>query len=286
VRLSRSALIAVLVLPLAIELYYLIAPIAVTFRMSLFGFGRLTGIHYTPSFSNYRAIINDPFYVKAWFNTLRLAGESALLTTVVAGIVAWVLWTVGGRYRAWLTVVIITPLLVSGIVRAYGWIAMLGTNSSADSLSVALGFGHLNLLYHEPAVVLGFVHVFLPFAVLMFLTRLDAIPPSVVKAAANLGASSLQVGLRVLLPLVYPVGISAFLLVFALAMASYAIPAILGGGRILTVASVIFNEQNGTLNWPRAAALGVSLTAVTIVIMLAYQLLAARLGHRPAVVEV
>jgi putative spermidine/putrescine transport system permease protein len=286
VRLSRWALIGVLVLPIAIELVYLVIPVAVTFRMSLFGFGRLSGIHYTPSLGNYRVIVDDPFYAKAWFNTLRLATESALLTVLAAAIVAWVLWSVGGRYRAWLTVVIITPLLVSGIVRAYGWIAVLSTSSSADGLSVALGFGHLKILYHEPAVVLGFVHVFLPFAVLMFLTRLDGVPPSVVRAAANLGANSLQVGLRVLVPLVYPVAVSAFLLVFALAMASYAIPAILGGGRVLTIATVIFAEQNGTLNWPRAAALGVTLTAVTMVVMLGYQLIAARLGQRPAVVEV
>lgn len=285
-RLSRSALIAVLVVPAAIELFYLLIPVGVTFRMSLLGFGRLSGIHYTPSLGNYRVILDDPFYARAWLNTLRLAGESAALTVLAAAIVAWVLWSVGGRYRAWLTVAVIAPLLVSGIVRAYGWIAVLGPGSSVDNLSASLGLGHLQLLYHEPTVVLGFVHVFLPFAVLMFLTRLDAIPPSVVKAAANLGANSFQVALRVLLPLVYPVAVSAFLLVFALAMASYAIPAILGGGRVLTIASVIFAEQEGTLNWPRAAALGVSLTAVTVVIMLAYQLIAARLGQRPAVVEV
>jgi putative spermidine/putrescine transport system permease protein len=285
-RLGRRALAVILVLPILVELVYLVLPIIVTFRMSLFGFGRISGIHYTPSAGNYLAILKDPFYVDAWINTLRLSAESALLTVVISALTAWVLWSVGGRYRAYLTIVILAPLLVSGIVRAYGWIAVIGPGSPFDGLMAALHLGHPKVLYHEPAVVIGFVHVFLPFGVLLFLTRLDSIPPSVVRAAANLGASTFQVGYKVLLPLVYPVAVSAFLLVFALAMASYAIPAILGGGRVLTVATVIFDEQNGSYDWPRAAALGVSLTVVTIAVMLTYQLIAARLGSRPAVVEV
>jgi putative spermidine/putrescine transport system permease protein len=286
VRLNRRTLLAVLAIPALVEILYLILPVLVTFRMSLFGFGRLSGIHYTPSLGNYKVILDDPFYVTAWLTTLRLSTESAALTVLASALVAWMLWAVGGRYRSYLTVVILTPLLVSGIVRAYGWIAMIGPGSPLDALSMDLHLGPAKLLYHEPAVVIGFVHIFLPFGVLMFLTRLDSIPPSVIRAAHNLGANSLQVALRVLLPLVYPVGVSAFLLVFALAMASYAVPAILGGGRVLTVATVIFDEQNGTLDWPRAAALGISLTLVTIVIMVAYQVIASRLGNRQVVVEV
>jgi ABC-type spermidine/putrescine transport system permease subunit I len=52
------------------------------------------------------------------------------------------------------------------------------------------------------------------------------------------------------------------------------------------VAVAIFDEMAGTLNWPRAAALGISLTVVTIVVMVTYQLLASRLGVRRTVVEV
>jgi putative spermidine/putrescine transport system permease protein len=286
VRLRGWALLGVLALPLLVEVVYLLLPIAVTFRMSLFSFGRISGIHYTPSLGNYQAILHDPFYGRAWLNTLRLSAESAALTVVISALTAWVLWSVGGRYRAYLTLVILAPLLVSGIVRAYGWIAMIGPASPFDRAMSALHLGHPRILYSEPAVVIGFVHVFLPFGVLLFLARLDGIPPSVVRAAANLGAGTFQIGRRVLLPLVYPVAVSAFLLVFALAMASYAIPAILGGGRVLTVATVIFDEQNGTYDWPRAAALGVSLTVVTIVIMLVYQQIAARLGSRATVVEV
>jgi putative spermidine/putrescine transport system permease protein len=285
-RLGRRALIAILIAPLGIEVLYLLLPFAVTFRESLFTFGRISGIHYTTSWLNYDVIVHDPFYVRVWINTLRVSSESAALTVIAAALVSWVLWNVGGRYRAYLTVVILTPLLVSGIVRAYGWIAMIGPDSVFDRASQRLGFGPLTWLYHEPAVLVGFVHVFLPFGVLMVLTRLDAIPPNVVRAAANLGANQVQIAVRVLLPQIYPVMVSAFLLIFALSMASYAVPAILGGGRVLTISQVIFSEMTGTLNWARGAALGVLLSVLTIIVMLVYQGLAARFGHRPAVVEV
>jgi putative spermidine/putrescine transport system permease protein len=286
VKLQSRTLLLILIAPLVVEFLYLVLPLAVTFRESLYGFGRISGIHYTTTWDNYQTMLHDPFYTRAWVNTLRVSTETAVLTVLVASFVSWILWSVGGRYRAWLTVVLIAPLLVSGIVRAYGWIAMIGPGSVLDDASQHLGFGPSHWLYHEPAVIVGFIHVFLPFGVLMMLTRLDAIPPNVVRAAANLGANPLVIAVRVLLPQIFPAMLSAFLLIFALAMASYAIPAILGGGRVLTIAQVIFGEMNGTLNWPLAAALGVSLTGVTVVVMLVYQFVATRLGQRPAVVEV
>ena len=157
-RLGRRALIAILIAPLGIEVLYLLLPFAVTFRESLFTFGRISGIHYTTSWLNYDVIVHDPFYVRVWINTLRVSSESAALTVIAAALVSWVLWNVGGRYRAYLTVVILTPLLVSGIVRAYGWIAMIGPDSVFDRASQSLGFGPLTWLYHEPAVLVGFVH--------------------------------------------------------------------------------------------------------------------------------
>jgi putative spermidine/putrescine transport system permease protein len=286
VRLGWRTLAVILVLPLAVELFYLVLPVATSTRMSLNTFGRLSGIHYTVDLGNYRHIISDHYYVRVWGNTARIAAESAAITVGLGAFIAYVLWGVGGRYRAYLTAVILTPLLVSGVVRAYGWIAMTGPTGSLADLTQSIGLGRINLLFHEPAVIIAFIHVFLPFAVLMVLAQLDTIQPSILQAAANLGANAIQVGLRIIMPTIYPVLVSAFLLIFALAMASYAVPAILGGGRVLTIAQVILLEQNASLNWPRAAALGVSLTAFTIVVMLAYQVLLRRLGRRPAVVEV
>lgn len=275
-RLTRSQLAAVLMVPALVYAIYLVLPALNSARLSFEGFGLLTGIKEIWTLEQYRTIIRDPYYLHAWTSTVVLATEGAALSVVAGSAIAYFLWRVGGRLRAYLTAVVISPMLVAGVVRAYGWIAITGPQGTLPDLTEHLGLGRISIMYDQAAVMLGFVNVFSSLVVIMLLVQLDTIQPSVLRAASNLGAGTFGVAFRVLLPLSYRVMVSAFLLVFALATASYALPAILGGGRILTIASIIYQEENVTLNWPRGAAVGLTLTAVTIAIMLSYQFLAGR----------
>src|SRR3546814_663882 len=114
------------------------------------------------------------------------------------------------------------------------------------------------------------------------LVRLDAVKPSVIRAAQDLGGTSLTVIRRVLFPAASPALVSGFLLVFALATASYAIPAVLGGGRVVTIAEVIYTNQAVTFNWPRASALAIALTVLPVLLIAAYQRLARARSRRQA----
>jgi putative spermidine/putrescine transport system permease protein len=258
---------------------FLLVPIETSLRLSLKGFGRLTGIQDTFTLSHYHLIVSEPYYLRVWVNTIRISGESAALTVVAGLLTAYFLWWVGGRLRAYLTAAILAPLLVSGVVRAYGWIAVTGPTGVLPDVTSGLGLGRVSIMFNEASVLIALVNVFLPYVVIMLLVQLDGIQPSVLHAAANLGANWLQVVQRILLPLSYRTLASGFLLVFALSTASYSIPLVLGGGRVLTVAQVIVSEQDATFNWPRAAALGLALMIMTTAVMLAYQLLSGRRGH-------
>lgn len=275
-RLTRSQLAAVLMVPALVYAIYLVLPGLNSARLSFEGFGLLTGIKEIWTLEQYRTIVRDPYYLHAWTSTVVLATEGAALSVVAGSAIAYFLWRVGGRLRAYLTAVVISPMLVAGVVRAYGWIAITGPQGTLPDLTERFGLGRISIMYDQAAVMLGFVNVFSSLVVIMLLVQLDTIQPSVLRAASNLGAGTFGVAFRVLLPLCYRVTVSAFLLVFALATASYALPAILGGGRILTIASIIYQEENVTLNWPRGAAVGLTLTVVTIAIMLSYQFLAGR----------
>jgi putative spermidine/putrescine transport system permease protein len=254
----------------------LLLPLAMDLRLSLKGFGFITGIEDNVTLEQYRHILQDSYYIRAWITTLKISAESALLTTVAGAFIAYYMWRMGGALRAYLTVAIFAPLLVSGVVRAFGWIAIIGPNGAISTLSDGLGLGKWFMPFNEPLVVLAFIHVFVPFVVIAVLVQLDAIPPTILQAAANLGANRLQVGRTVIAPLVTRSLASSFLLVFGLATASYAVPAILGGGRVLTAATIIYEEQDQALNFPRAAALGIVLTLVTMALMTSYQLLVQR----------
>jgi len=275
-RLDRRWLLLAGLPPLAVYVGYLLVPLVTISRLSFKGFGYISGVQDVFTLTQYQHVFRDTYYLSAWVNTLRLSLESAVLTVVIGSAVAYYMWSIGGRVRTFLTAIVFAPLLVSGVVRAFGWITVIGPTGAMQDLTSRLGFGRFWVGYGETAVVITFVHVFLPFAVVAVLIELDAIPVSVLRAAANLGAGRLSVTAKVLLPLTLRATASSALLIFALATASYAVPAIMGGGRVLTIASIIYQEENVTLNWPRGAAIGLTLTVVTIACMLAYQFLAGR----------
>jgi putative spermidine/putrescine transport system permease protein len=285
VHLTRRQLAAVLVAPALAYAVYLVLPALNSARLSFEGFGLITGVQEIWTLEQYHTILHDPYYLHAWLSTIVLATEGAALSLAAGSAIAYFLWRVGGRLRVYLTAVVISPMLVSGVVRAYGWIAITGPQGTLPDLTERMGLGRVSVMYDQGAVLIGFVNVFSSLVVIMLLVQLDTIQPSVIRAAANIGAGTLSVAYRILLPLCYRVMVSAFLLVFALATASYALPAILGGGRILTIASIIYQEENVTLNWPRGAAVGLTLTVVTIAIMLSYQVLAGRRAQVAGVVR-
>ena len=132
------------------------------------------------------------------------------------------------------------------------------------------------MLYTVTAVVLGLVHVLVPFMVISVWASLQRINPHLTLAAASLGASQFTTFRRVILPLVLPGILSGSLIVFALAASSFATPAILGGRRLKVVATAIYDEFLVKLNWPMGAALAVCLFVLNIVIMLFFNRLLER----------
>jgi putative spermidine/putrescine transport system permease protein len=281
-KLGRRTALLVAILPLATFVFYLVAPLITSASMSLNQFGRFTGIRPDTSFAQYREILTSEFYRDIWLNTLRITIEAAALTVLVGAAAAYGIWRCGPRLRGYLTALVLAPLLVSGVVRAYGWIAVGGPRGPWDTVTSAVGLDGVRILFNEASVIIGFVNVFVAFVVILVLVRLDSVAPSVIRAAHDLGARNLSVIRRVLLPIAYPALFSGFLLVFALATAAYSIPVILGGGRVVMVAQLIYTEQVATFNWPKAAAMGLTLTVLTVLVMLGYQRIAG--GRRQSTV--
>src|SRR3546814_16964841 len=94
--------------------------------MSFNDFGRSTGIVETSNANQYREILGNEFYRQIWLSTLRLTVQAAALTVGIGAVVAYGMWRSGPRLRGILPAVILAPLLVSGVARAYGWIAVAG----------------------------------------------------------------------------------------------------------------------------------------------------------------
>jgi putative spermidine/putrescine transport system permease protein len=280
--LNRRLTLLVTAVPALVVALFAVLPVALSVRMSFRTFGFFKGISDRFTTANYHQVLTERYYQKAWTNSVVISAESAVITVLLGTLVGYVLWRVGGRIRGYLSAILLAPLLVSGVVRAYGWLAVGGPTGVIPKVT----FGHVVLFGNAGALIIGFVHIFLPFAVIMVMTHLDSISESQLRAAANLGAGTLTIAWRIVLPNVYSTMVTAFLLVFALGITAYAIPDILGAGKILTIAQVMFIEQSFTADWPRAAALAVSLTILTFAVMTAYQLVLRQLGKTMSVVEV
>jgi putative spermidine/putrescine transport system permease protein len=147
--------------------------------------------------------------------------------------VAFVLATAGRRVGAVVLACVLLPLWTNVLVRTYGWMVLLGRRGIVNEGLAALGVVDVPIpfLYNRLGVLIGMVHVLLPFMVLPMYGVMRGIDVELVKAAQNLGANVRQAFLRIYLPLSLPGVLAGSLLVFLMAIGFFVTPALLGGAR-------------------------------------------------------
>jgi putative spermidine/putrescine transport system permease protein len=270
VRACRYCTPFLLILPgLAVFALFFLLPLALLVLNSFYGYSRLTGIIPTITPQNYSRILSDSFYLAILLRTVRLACLTSIAVAIVGYPVALYLSIAPALLRGWIILFILSPLLVSVIVRTFGWLIILGPNGLLPSVFDLFGLPGSGVLLHtEAGVVIGLVNVLLPFFVLSVATSLQAIDPAVPLAAASLGASPWRVFFKVTLPLSLPGVLSGLLIVFSLASSSFVTPALLGGAANKVLSTVLYEQALVLQNWPFAAALAVLLVIVVLAILL------------------
>ncbi|MBV8621688.1 MAG: ABC transporter permease [Curvibacter sp.] len=262
---------------MALFLTLLIAPLALTALLSFNVFDEVRGVQadqYT--LRNYLDLFVDPYYWGIFWRTFWIAGLTTLICVAVGAPEAYVLSRMRAPWRTLGLLVVLAPLLVSVVVRAFGWSLLLGPEGPINQALSLFGIGPLRLLYTETAIVIALVHVMLPFMVIPVWTSLQKLDPSVEQAAASLQAGPFTVLRRIVLPQVLPGILSGSLIVFGLAASSFAIPGLLGGRRLKMVATVVYDQYLNELNWPQGAAVALTLLLANLVVMLSYNRLVER----------
>ena len=255
----------------------LVTPLLLTAVLSFNGFDYATGVkegEYT--LAHYAHLFSDSYYLGIFWRTFWMAGLTTLICMAVGAPQAYVLSRMGSPWRSILLLVVLAPLLVSVVVRAFGWSMLLGPEGLVNQALMALGLGRVKLLYTEAAVVIALVHVMLPFMVIQVWTSLQKLAPSVEHAAASLQASPFTIVRRIVLPQVMPGILSGSLIVFGLSASSFAIPGLLGGRRLKMVATIVYDEYLHELNWPQGAAVALTLLVANLIVMLSYNRLVER----------
>ncbi len=143
--------------------------------------------------------------------------------------------------RKLLLIGLFLPFFIGQVVRAYGWLIVLGNEGLINQFLAVFGLGPFKLLYHYPAVVLGLVQYMLPFAVLLLAPATVAIDEVVELASESLGANWLATFRHIVLPMAKPGLVGAGIVVFTITLTDYALPDILGGGTNDFVANAIYD---------------------------------------------
>ena len=271
---------AALVLPAGIlVLLLLVGPMLLLFRISLNEYSPTEMMREATSAANYLRALVDPYYRQVLGTTLGVAAGSTLLALVLGFPAAYWLARLQSRWKSLATILVLFPLLVGNVVRAAGWLALLGNDGAINAALRGLGLtaAPLPLLYNTGAVVAGIVAVVLPYMILTLSAVIESIPRQVEEAAANLGATPFAVFRRVVLPLALPGVAAGSVLVFVLCMNTYASAVLLGGPRFKMMAPAVYDQFVRGNNWPFGAALAFILLGITLVLTVAGS---AALGRR------
>lgn len=258
---------------LALFACLVLLPLALTLVLSFQRFNFETGVLPGFTLEAYAKVLGDPWYWGIFGRTAWVALLATALCIVVGVPEAYILSRMRAPWRSIFLLVILAPLLVSVVVRAFGWSLVLGPNGIVNTVFQTVGIGTVRMLYTPIAVVTALVHVMLPFMVIPVWTSLQKLDPWVENAALSLGASRFTVLRRVVLPQVLPGVLSGGLIVFALSASAFAIPGLLGGRRLKMVATLISDEYLHELNWPMGAAIAVVLLVLNLAVMLGMQTL-------------
>jgi putative spermidine/putrescine transport system permease protein len=257
---------------LALLGFFFVLPMANLFVMSFYSFETNRGIIYQPGLGNYAKFLSDPFYLSILGRTLKLALIVTVSGLVLAYPLAFYLSKTTGRERSYLTLLVVSPLLVSLVIRSFGWLIVLGPRGLINASLRGLGLigDPLQLMYTENAVLIALVHVFYPFMVLPIAGSLQNIDPSIVRAAQNLGAGRWETFRRIILPLSLPGVVAGCVIVFALSCSAFVTPLILGGPRVKVMAYSVWEQVITLLNWPFGAAIAFLLLFITLGAIFAY----------------
>ncbi len=242
-----------------IYLCFFAAPLLLLLWISFYEDNELTRM----GLGSWQKFLGDPFYVEVVWKTLRLGLTAVVATSLFAYPLALIFYESGERVRRVLLFIVILPLLTSVVVRTFAWIVILAREGVINQTLLALGLTTtpLSLLQTEIGLVIALMQIEMPLMLLPLLAVMQRIDPTLVEASTALGASRWRTLFKVLLPLSLPGWVAGATLVFASATTAFISQSVIGGGRLVYLPTVIWQQAMVIFNWPAAAVASVMLLA-------------------------
>jgi putative spermidine/putrescine transport system permease protein/spermidine/putrescine transport system permease protein len=253
--LSTPALLAIVLI--------VVIPVGWLFYLSFIGSdGQL-------SLENYQKMIQYKSYARVFLTTFQVSLLTTLLCILIGYPLAYFLAILPQRMAGFFMLAVLLPFWTSLLVRTYAWLVLLQRNGILNDLAISAGIwdSPVKLVHNMTGTLIGMAHIMLPFLILPLYGSMRKIERDLMHAASNLGASPIQAFWKVYFPLSLSGMVAGSLIVFVLCLGFYVTPAVLGGGRVVMVATQITAILENQFNWGAASALGVVLLILTIIIL-------------------
>lgn len=268
---SRTYRAIVTVPPLLWVTVFLLVPYLLMFCYSFWSVSPSQAIVHSWNLANYRQLLAVPAYWQTLLRSMWIAARVTLFSLLLGYPMAYFLSFYAGSKKDLFYQLVIIPLWVSYLVRAYAWKTILGSEGVLNTL---LQYMHLTrhplefLLYSPFAVVLTLTHIYTPFTFLPIYASLEHIPRNLVEASHDLGASPAQTFWRVILPLSIPGVVAGATFAFVLSLGDFLAPLLLGGPSGIMISNIVVSLFGAAYDWPLGAA--VSLGMLVLVISLLF----------------
>jgi len=263
---SRAYKAAITIPPLAWVTLFLLVPYLLMFCYSFWAVASGNVVHQW-NLGNYQDLLTKDVYRQTLLRSLWIAARVTAFALLLGYPLAYFLSFYAGARKDLFYQLVIIPLWVSYLVRAYAWKTILGTDGVLNTL---LQFFHItqhpvdSLLYSPFAVVLTLTHIYTPFVVLPIYAAMEHIPRNLVEASHDLGASPIQTFWQVIFPLSAPGMIAGATFAFVLSLGDFLAPQLLGGPSGIMISNIVVSLFGAAYNWPLGAAISFCILVLVV----------------------
>ncbi len=250
---------------------FLLLPLIYVVAMSFMTKGQYGGVVAIFSLESYKSVF-DPLYMKVIWKSIVMATETSVFCLLISYPFAYCLCKVPEKHRGLLTLLIMLPFWVNGLIRLNGWTNILRDSGVVNTFLINIGLidEPIRMMYTDGSVIFGMVYTLFPFMVLPLQTSISKLDQSLLEAAKDLGAKKLHTFTRVILPLTVPGIFAGTIQVFIPSLGAFYIADVMGGGSSTYLGNLIQSQFLTARNWPLGAAFSVLLIAFTLITLKGY----------------
>lgn len=211
------------------------------------------------------------FAEATYLNVILKSFKLGIITTVICLVLGYPLAFMISRYsekvQNILIMLVTIPMWINLLLRTYAWMNLLADNGIINHILEYLGIGSISMMYTDFSVILGLVCNFMPFMIIPIHTSLSKMDRSLIEAAYDLGANKIQTFCKVIWQLSIPGVLNGIMMVFLMAISSFVIPKLLGGGQYMLIGTLIESQFISVGNWNFGSAISLILAVVILIFM-------------------